>query len=44
MEADLNRQQTRRFLFCVGGGYGHFRPLVLLARALKEKGHEVALA
>ncbi len=40
----MNRQQTRRFLFCVGGGYGHFHPLVPLARALKEKGHEVAFA
>jgi UDP:flavonoid glycosyltransferase YjiC (YdhE family) len=40
----LNRQLTRRFLFSVGGGYGHFHPLVPLARALNEKGHEVAFA
>jgi UDP:flavonoid glycosyltransferase YjiC (YdhE family) len=31
-------------LFSVSGGHGHFHPLVPLARALKEAGHEVAFA
>src|SRR5262245_15550413 len=33
-----------RFLFSVAGGYGHFHPLVPLARALKQAGHVVAFA
>ncbi|MGI8587488.1 MAG: glycosyltransferase [Chloroflexia bacterium] len=35
---------ARRFLFSVGGGLGHLHPLVPLARALKEAGHDVAFA
>ena len=34
----------RRFLFSISGGYGHFHPMVPLARALKQAGHEVAFA
>lgn len=34
----------RRFLFCCSQGYGHFHPLVPLARALMGAGHEVAFA
>jgi UDP:flavonoid glycosyltransferase YjiC (YdhE family) len=35
---------ARRFLFSSGAGYGHFHPLVPLARALQGAGHEVAFA
>jgi UDP:flavonoid glycosyltransferase YjiC (YdhE family) len=35
---------SRRFLFSTASGYGHFHPVVPLARALKEVGHEVAFA
>lgn len=31
-------------MFSTAAGYGHFHPLVPLARALKERGHEVAFA
>lgn len=34
----------RRFLFSTTSGYGHFHPLVPLANALKQRGHEVAFA
>src|SRR5215203_3445928 len=33
---------TRRFLFSSTGGYGHIHPLIPLARALKDAGHQVA--
>lgn len=33
-----------RFLICPGGGYGSLHPLVPLARALAERGHDVAFA
>jgi MGT family glycosyltransferase len=35
---------ARRFLFTFSGGYGHFHPLVPLARALARAGHDVAFA
>jgi MGT family glycosyltransferase len=35
---------ARRFLFAFSGGYGHFHPLVPLARALAQAGHDVAFA
>lgn len=41
---NLNKHSSKRFLFCVAGGYGHLHPLVPLARALKGAGHEVAFA
>ena len=34
----------KRFLFSVMGGYGHLHPLVPLARALQQRGHEIAFA
>ena len=34
----------RRFLFTTTAGYGHFHPLVPLARALQQAGHAVAFA
>jgi UDP:flavonoid glycosyltransferase YjiC (YdhE family) len=34
----------RRFLFSSTSGYGHFHPLIPLAKALKEAGHSVAFA
>ena len=33
-----------RFLFCVAGGYGHLHPLMPLAGALRQAGHEIAFA
>lgn len=33
-----------RFLFSLTGGYGHFHPVVPPARALQQKGHDVAFA
>lgn len=33
-----------RFLFCTTPGYGHWHPLVPLARGLQAAGHEVAFA
>ncbi len=44
METNLNGRVARRFLFSCAGGYGHFHPLMPLARALKEAGHEIAFA
>lgn len=44
MEAKLKGHSARRFLFNISGGYGHFHPLVPLARALKQRGHEVSFA
>jgi len=44
MKEDSDGHSARRFLFSVAGGYGHFHPLVPLARALKQAGHEVAFA
>jgi UDP:flavonoid glycosyltransferase YjiC (YdhE family) len=44
MSGELPPRSRRRFLFTVAGGYGHFHPLVPLARALKARGHEVAFA
>ena len=40
------RRETgaRRLLFSTTTGYGHFHPLVPLARALQQAGHEVAFA
>jgi UDP:flavonoid glycosyltransferase YjiC (YdhE family) len=35
---------SRRFVFTTTAGYGHFHPLVPLALALKEAGHDVAFA
>lgn len=35
---------TRRFLFTTTAGYGHLHPLVPLARALQQAGHQVAFA
>ena len=40
----IRRSSTRRFLFSTTTGYGHFHPLVPLARALQQAGHEVAFA
>jgi UDP:flavonoid glycosyltransferase YjiC (YdhE family) len=40
----MSNHRKRRFLFSTGAGYGHFHPLVPLARALKQAGHEVAFA
>jgi len=44
MKSNSNRVVARRFLFSCSGGYGHFHPLVPLARALKQAGHKVAFA
>ena len=44
METSSNRRMTRRFLFTLSGGYGHFHPLAPLARALTQAGHDVAFA
>ncbi|MGA7732486.1 MAG: glycosyltransferase [Chloroflexia bacterium] len=44
MEKRVNGHPSRRFLFSTIEGYGHFHPLVPLARALKEAGHDVAFA
>jgi UDP:flavonoid glycosyltransferase YjiC (YdhE family) len=44
LNTPLTIRSTWRFLFSATGGYGHFHPLVPLARALKERGHEVAFA
>jgi UDP:flavonoid glycosyltransferase YjiC (YdhE family) len=44
MAADGQGRVARRFLFSSGGGYGHFHPLVPLARALQQAGHVVAFA
>lgn len=44
MQANLNRYLSRRVLFSISGGLGHFHPLVPLAQTLKEAGHEVAFA
>lgn len=40
----LNRPGAQRFLFSCIGGYGHLHPLVPLAHALQQAGHEVAFA
>lgn len=39
-----HRPPPRRFLFSTTGGYGHWHPLVPLARALQQAGHTVAFA
>jgi UDP:flavonoid glycosyltransferase YjiC (YdhE family) len=39
-----NGHSTLRFLFTSTMGYGHLHPLMPLANALKEAGHEVAFA
>ncbi|PZS03796.1 MAG: glycosyltransferase [Candidatus Chloroheliales bacterium] len=44
METNSQGHLARRFLFSTSAGYGHFHPLVPLARALQEAGHEVAFA
>jgi UDP:flavonoid glycosyltransferase YjiC (YdhE family) len=44
MTTRSNEHSPRRFLFSTGAGYGHFHPLVPLARALKQEGHDVAFA
>src|SRR5438045_3025197 len=44
MKTTSNGHTKRRFLFSTGAGYGHFHPLVPLARALQQRGHEVAFA
>lgn len=44
METNLKKEVKRRFLFSGAAAYGHFHPLVPLATALKEAGHEVAFA
>lgn len=44
MIEQLNRDRPKRFLFTTTPFYGHLHPLVPLARALKEAGHEVAFA
>ena len=40
----MTQRSSRRFLFTTTGGSGHFHPLIPLARALKQAGHEVAFA
>lgn len=40
----IGKNGARRFLFSTTAGYGHFHPLVPLARALQQAGHEVAFA
>ena len=44
METNLSSHLSRRFLFSTSAAYGHFHPLMPLAHALKETGHEVAFA
>lgn len=44
MKVSLAESAPRRFLFSVAGGYGHLHPLMPLAHALKQAGHEVAFA
>jgi UDP:flavonoid glycosyltransferase YjiC (YdhE family) len=44
MAEHSNEHLPRRFLFTTTAGYGHFHPLVPLALALKDAGHEVAFA
>lgn len=44
MIEQLNGDKPKRFLFTTTPFYGHLHPLVPLARALKEAGHEVAFA
>jgi len=44
MATSVKGRVTRRFLFSFSGGYGHFHPLVPLARALEQAGHAVAFA
>src|SRR5262245_29574909 len=43
-DANPKGPSPRCILFSTTGCYGHFHPLVPLARALKEAGHEVAFA
>ncbi len=38
----MSAHLPKRFLFTVGGGSGHFHPLVPLAQALEHTGHAVA--
>ena len=42
MATNLNRTGSRRFLFSCASAYGHFHPMMPLALALKEAGHEIA--
>lgn len=44
MAEHINGHLPRRFLFTSTMGYGHLHPLVPLARALQQAGHEVAFA
>ena len=44
MATDGTALGARRFLFSTTAGYGHFHPLVPLARALQQAGHAVAFA
>ena len=44
MMEQLNGNKRKRFLFTTSPFYGHLHPLIPLARALKEAGHEVAFA
>lgn len=42
METNLKGQARWRFLFSSTGGYGHIHPLMPLALALKQAGHQIA--
>ena len=44
MPGELPSRSRRRFLFAVAGGLGHLHPMMPLARALKDRGHEVGFA
>jgi len=44
METQPQPKVARRFLFCTTTGYGHFHPLVPLARMLMQAEHHVAFA
>ena len=44
MIEQLNGNKRKRFLFTTSPFYGHLHPLIPIARALQEAGHEVAFA
>src|SRR5215210_383183 len=44
MRTGMTGHVSRRYLFSTTGGYGHIHPMMPLARALKDAGHEVAFA
>jgi UDP:flavonoid glycosyltransferase YjiC (YdhE family) len=44
METNQDGHTKKRFLFSIVGGYGHLHPLMPLARALQQRGHEIAFA